>query len=699
MSINFLSETVGPNGNIQAPGIMNQLGRPNLDPLTVLVREAVQNSWDARANDNNTVEFDLSGWTLNKKQLDCLKRNLFGKRPRSQFLPLDLVLSENVDVLAVSDRGTLGLGGPTRADIYTGKGARDFVDFVRNVGQPSDKQNSGGTYGYGKAAFYRLSMAQTIVIYTRCFVNGKYQSRLIAAALGNPYNHENKIYTGRHWWGDLINGIIEPILDKKADDIAMQLGLQQLKDNNCGTTIVVIAPNFSGEKVTDQLSLFKDEKNRTPYQALCYMAESILWYFWPKMMPIGNKKPAMKFHISWQGNEIKLPKPENYPPLKGYVDSMLLLKQNKSGSAMNHQLMEIASQKPNQKIGYIAIHLFQISNSNFFDTHEDDKVKIEGFTHHTAIMRQPELVVKYIPGPILSSEWFGYGGVFIANEEVDSIFASSEPPTHDNWVVDSLEDRRSKIIVRAAMREVSNVMETFSKPSSVSNPDGVLVPLGSFANHLGESLFTSVIGTAATIEPPVKYVQPPNQKLQLNEKKPSPENPLFPTASLAGAVEPEGTIYYIPQESDSSVSDQNFPEQGIDGSKPDENGKQVANSKSKPVGKAKIQPVTEGDHLLIDGTEALLIRFIVQPGDNSEGTVVEVKTYAVVDGYQVESDPPIGGSSSTVLCWITPDGEKIKGSQRIKIPMDKHGEWQVVLSSPEDIMLGIDFVAEAMEKI
>jgi hypothetical protein len=180
MVLDYLSETVGPNGNIQAPGIMNQLGKPNLDPLTILIREAVQNSWDARANDNHTVEFDLSGWTLDKSQLDCLKNNLFCKRPKNHFLPLDRVLSESVDVLAVSDRKTIGLGGPTRADIYTGMGARDFVDFVRNVGQPSDKQNSGGTYGYGKAAFYRLSMAQTIVIYTRCFFNGKYQSRLIA---------------------------------------------------------------------------------------------------------------------------------------------------------------------------------------------------------------------------------------------------------------------------------------------------------------------------------------------------------------------------------------------------------------------------------------------------------------------------------------------------------------------------------------
>ncbi len=83
MQLELFSESVSPNGNIQAPGIINQLGRPNLDPITILVREAVQNSWDARANNNQTVNFSLSGWSLNDKQLGFLRKAIFLKRPQN----------------------------------------------------------------------------------------------------------------------------------------------------------------------------------------------------------------------------------------------------------------------------------------------------------------------------------------------------------------------------------------------------------------------------------------------------------------------------------------------------------------------------------------------------------------------------------------------------------------------------------------
>ena len=47
-------------GAIKAEGIMNQLGRPTVDRLTVLVREAAQNSWDAAdRSQSGPVNFGL----------------------------------------------------------------------------------------------------------------------------------------------------------------------------------------------------------------------------------------------------------------------------------------------------------------------------------------------------------------------------------------------------------------------------------------------------------------------------------------------------------------------------------------------------------------------------------------------------------------------------------------------------------------
>ena len=55
------SEEFPPGGTISAKGAKESLGRPHLDHLLVLVREAVQNSWDARSEDHESIEFDLAG--------------------------------------------------------------------------------------------------------------------------------------------------------------------------------------------------------------------------------------------------------------------------------------------------------------------------------------------------------------------------------------------------------------------------------------------------------------------------------------------------------------------------------------------------------------------------------------------------------------------------------------------------------------
>ncbi len=44
----WFSQPYPPEGASAAEGIRNQLGRPELDLLTILVRESAQNSWDAR---------------------------------------------------------------------------------------------------------------------------------------------------------------------------------------------------------------------------------------------------------------------------------------------------------------------------------------------------------------------------------------------------------------------------------------------------------------------------------------------------------------------------------------------------------------------------------------------------------------------------------------------------------------------------
>ena len=47
-SFRLLSERVPPTGALAAPGAINALGRPDIDLWDLLIRETVQNSWDAK---------------------------------------------------------------------------------------------------------------------------------------------------------------------------------------------------------------------------------------------------------------------------------------------------------------------------------------------------------------------------------------------------------------------------------------------------------------------------------------------------------------------------------------------------------------------------------------------------------------------------------------------------------------------------
>lgn len=88
MRLNLNSEPVSPTGSISSTGIINQLGRPNLDTLAVLIRETVQNSWDARLSDSEPLSYTVHGWTLTALQRQILSEQVFSERPDPKSLSL-----------------------------------------------------------------------------------------------------------------------------------------------------------------------------------------------------------------------------------------------------------------------------------------------------------------------------------------------------------------------------------------------------------------------------------------------------------------------------------------------------------------------------------------------------------------------------------------------------------------------------------
>ena len=51
----WLSQKNDPMGGMSSRGYLNSLGRPSLDPLIVMIRESVQNSWDAKKSKSDFI--------------------------------------------------------------------------------------------------------------------------------------------------------------------------------------------------------------------------------------------------------------------------------------------------------------------------------------------------------------------------------------------------------------------------------------------------------------------------------------------------------------------------------------------------------------------------------------------------------------------------------------------------------------------
>src|SRR4051812_42868747 len=112
MNLDLHSEKFRPEGGAIAQAMTKALGTPRLDNMSVLVRESVQNAWDARRRDRkpHTVEFDAKIERFSKGQLETLRKVVFSDRPENH--PLDAELQGEVRRLVLQDRGTVGLGGP-----------------------------------------------------------------------------------------------------------------------------------------------------------------------------------------------------------------------------------------------------------------------------------------------------------------------------------------------------------------------------------------------------------------------------------------------------------------------------------------------------------------------------------------------------------------------------------------------------------
>ncbi|MEW2509459.1 hypothetical protein [Streptomyces sp. NPDC046870] len=476
-----------PEGASPGEGIRKQLGRPDLDPLQVLVREAAQNTWDARLG-TLEVGFDVALANPGPSGLQPWKNLLLPTFGDDTSLRLATVLNDPATVLlTISDRGTGGLGGPLRGDrVY--HGSADFVGLVRDIGRTSRREHSGGTYGFGKGVLFTTSAAGTILVRTRCRWQDRVQTRLIAVALGDSFDHQERCYTGRHWWGCIApDGIPDPLLDDEADAVAHALGMPARAADELGTDIVIVGARLGSSAAPEADG---PEQPRTMQEAARFIGSTMLWELWPIMIDTPQSPIRMRCRVSVDGQDLPLPDADRVARLQPFV------------RAFHSTLTDgapVRSRTPAVDLGRFTVEAFMTPVRPHWT---DIAAPTDGPMHHCALMRQAGLVVQYRPGPQLPDSDVSYGAVFRTHVDVDDAFAAAEPPTHDAWVPKNMEDATARKLVRSALRTIDNRMREYAwaEPERAAAA-GTQPPLGALSNRFA-SLMPTGTGSGAGQRPP-----------------------------------------------------------------------------------------------------------------------------------------------------------------------------------------------------
>ncbi|MET9889369.1 hypothetical protein ABZZ47_03985 [Streptomyces sp. NPDC006465] len=653
----WFSQPYPPEGASAAEGIRNQLGRPELDLLTILVRESAQNSWDARVRQPApTVDYRIDMWTVGPAHTGAWRELLIDGAPTdAETFPLRDTLRRPIRVLAVSDRGTRGLGGPTRADDAVGS-ERDFVSFIRNIGEPRDTALGGGTYGFGKGIFYLLSKSGTVLVHSRCRTDrGGYETRLIGCTLWKSYTAAEpsgkRRYTGRHWWGDTSGDVIEPLVGQEADATAQRLGLKSFGPEETGTTVVVIDPNLDGLE---------------PTQAADYLAETITWHLWPKMISTDGRSPAMSFSVTCDGVHHSVPDPRDTRPLHMFVAAYETMT-GPNGSDL-HCL------RPTRYLGRLG--LVKRIMQPLEPTRASRMLDIEDLVHHVCLMRPAELVVTYHPGPKPPSVNQGYAGVFRADEDMDDIYAKAEPPTHDAWNGQSL-DRPESTFVHTTFTRIAEAQARLLSLGGVARSGSANVALGA-----ASSLFSGLVGGAWGIGGATAYSKPGSTAVRTSRQDTAEENSSISgrpaaTASRTRSLPPVGAAGPADIE-DNGHSFADSPESG---------------AADTPRRRPRVQYV--GDPYYDErGDASVLVQDFRLPVPGPQRVHIDLAVTLPGTGGR-ETDPPLGAGMPVLLGWEDGDGH-LHATETLVIDGGEY-VWHALVCPAPDTMTEIGIKVEAVK--
>lgn len=482
--LRWFPKQFGP-GDLDGVGAKRLLGTPDLEPAWVLVRETAQNSWDARGP-SQSVDFVINLRQLEPSTVDILRQRVFTSDAPKTGLA-GLLKSDTFWALEVSDRGTVGLGGPIRNDLSVEQGKdTNFIDLIFNIGAPRDVHLGGGTYGFGKTISYVVSSVGTVIIASRCEGSDGLEHRLIGSTIGDGFDMNGYRYTGRHWWGNVVEheDRVEPVVGDLAEELESLLFAKRFNGDATGTSVLILDPRLGGE---------------SPEKDVQMLADAVVWNLWPKLVPDEDGKLKMTISVQLNGKEISLSDPASHPTLSGHVDCLRAVRAAQAGRdkdslglSSDVTVYEVKSERPRKLLGHLGLARYPVRR----DSSSEDR------SHWVTLMRnQAELVVKPLTRQSLASDDFQWAGVFKPVADVDDSFALAEPPAHDDWIAKAIPNRAQRTDVNVAITRIRALADEFIAPRTTTSSGDEAVQSAAVAGDALAGLLGGITGSAPS---PVK---------------------------------------------------------------------------------------------------------------------------------------------------------------------------------------------------
>ncbi|NYD53884.1 hypothetical protein [Microbacterium pseudoresistens] len=469
-------------GDMDGTGGDRLLGRTDLSPLEVLIRETAQNSWDARVDGSHP----LYGAHLRRVDFRLradLDRLFATGRQRSGRHRVPSV--NNLHVLEVFDRGTSGLDGPTDLSPTSPGEPCNFQDLILKVGVPRDDGKGGGTYGFGKTAAYAFSAQGTVLFWSRCR-DGRdgLEYRLVVSAFHESYVSEGKQFTGRHWWGAGEDGLVAPLIGDVAQAYGERFFARHFEGDETGTSLLILDPLISvprnGEfDEPDSAELRNGDPTTLEHEFAREARRAMRLHLWPKLIVApGHARPPMPLELRVHEQNVDLVG-DTPGALASWGAGLNAIRSRVRDDeapviAPSGLPVEVHAVVRNRKtIGHLAVVKRLKALEARLDEDDLDPVWDDDSVQRIAMMRdQAELVVAtddwsdHTASPI-----FDWVAVFKSAREWDRTFADAEPPAHDMWV--SSAGGETGLVIRAMRNKVRAILrETFvvPEPADVAHP-------------------------------------------------------------------------------------------------------------------------------------------------------------------------------------------------------------------------------------